>query len=561
MSASESRAEKSDGGQISRRIILKTGLSLSAAGALAPVLAACSSSSSSSSGSSRQGSGSFPTLTAALGADPQALDYGTAYALLTQMPMQHVFEGLFALDEHSQPHPLLATSYQKSSDGLTYTIKLRSGIKFHDGSTMTSGDVVASINRWLKLGTGTGVAPSVKSVTAASADTVVISMKREHWTLIIDLAGVIAPAIIMPAKIIAAAGGKPLPNDPSKLVGTGPYKLSLYTPGESMTLTRFPQYQSVTTPSSDWAGAKHAYARQIVFPFVTDSTQRLNGLETGQYDWIQSVDPQQLPGVAANPALVLKASGNVNHNELCLNTTHSGLVFSKLEARQALNMLLDKHAIATATFGPSVLWSPLSGALESREVLGLYSSAGLNLWAEHNPSKAKALFAKAGVTSSSAPIRILSSKTPYPQFNEWSVAVQAALTQIGIKSSIEVFDYTTAAGKAIASPESWDLFPTSSGGSYPDATLIDEFYAANSPFGFTPTPQFRSQITSLLSNYESAGNEQSAQKYVDQIQQAFLEEMSCISLGLQADANPYSSKLNLGPVKTTSILWNAQLTT
>ena len=55
------------------------------------------------------------------------------------------------MDENYEPTPVLAESYEVSDDGMTYTIKLRQGVKFHNGEEMTADDVVASMNRWIEL--------------------------------------------------------------------------------------------------------------------------------------------------------------------------------------------------------------------------------------------------------------------------------------------------------------------------------------------------------------------------------------------------------------------------
>ena len=65
------------------------------------------------------------------------------------MLTNHIYEGLYAVDAKAQPIPMLAEGMPAvSKDGLSYTFKLRKGIKFHNGKEMTSADVVASLNRW-----------------------------------------------------------------------------------------------------------------------------------------------------------------------------------------------------------------------------------------------------------------------------------------------------------------------------------------------------------------------------------------------------------------------------
>src|SRR5207253_11202548 len=83
--------------------------------------------------------------------EPPSLDPHWGTQTITEVLANHIFEGLYALDEKFQPVPMLADGMPVvSKDGLTYTIKLRKGIKFHNGKEMTSDDVVPSLVRWSK---------------------------------------------------------------------------------------------------------------------------------------------------------------------------------------------------------------------------------------------------------------------------------------------------------------------------------------------------------------------------------------------------------------------------
>ncbi|PYM53574.1 MAG: hypothetical protein DMD79_26170, partial [Candidatus Rokuibacteriota bacterium] len=81
--------------------------------------------------------------------DPPTLDSHWTTANFVEIITQHIYEGLYTLDQNYQPIPDLADGLPvASADGLSYTIKLRTGIKFHNGKEMTSEDVVASLKRW-----------------------------------------------------------------------------------------------------------------------------------------------------------------------------------------------------------------------------------------------------------------------------------------------------------------------------------------------------------------------------------------------------------------------------
>ncbi len=80
--------------------------------------------------------------------EPPSLDAHWTTASITETLTNHIYEGLYSLDSNKRPIPMLVQGHTVSRDGLTYTFKLRQGIKFHNGKEMTSEDVVASLNRW-----------------------------------------------------------------------------------------------------------------------------------------------------------------------------------------------------------------------------------------------------------------------------------------------------------------------------------------------------------------------------------------------------------------------------
>ncbi len=491
------------------------------------------------------------TIRAALGGDPQTLDMSMAGGL-TRITMQHVFESLFALDAELRPQPMLADSHTVSDDGLTYTVKLRTGVKFHDGSTMTATDVKASFDRWLAVSPNSkNVRAQVKSSEAADDSTFVITLTSVRSTLVSDLAWIQGPFVVIPAATAKAAGDKPIA--PGQIVGTGPYTVESYNPGRNLTLARFDGYQSRTEDPSGRAGAKNAYADKIVYSFVADSQQRLNSLKTGQYDWVQTIDTDQMQSLANDRSFAVEPAVDRNLNVLFFNG-RQGSVFHSLPARQALNAAIDKQAIAKAMFGPEKLWSPLTGALVSPSVPDLHSKAGLDRWAEQDTEKAKSFFASAGLTR---PIRILTTKT-YPYMYQWAVAIQGQLSAIGVKADIEVLDYPSMVGKSIDDPGSWDLMTTFCLASYGNATQMEWFNGSLEPYGAFPTPEYKTGIDGLLTKYVAAKDQTEARQYVDQLQQLFYDTMPALILGQVSDVNPHSKKLVTGS-SYTNILWNASL--
>src|SRR5437588_9895847 len=122
--------------------------------------------------------------------EPPSLDPHWGTQTITEVLANHLYEGLYTLDAAYRPIPMLADALpQVSPDGLTYTVKLRQGIKFHNGKEMTSDDVVASIKRWGGYAVqAKAMWASVEGVRAVDRSTVEIKLKEKSGIVLISLA-------------------------------------------------------------------------------------------------------------------------------------------------------------------------------------------------------------------------------------------------------------------------------------------------------------------------------------------------------------------------------------
>ena len=143
-------------------------------------------------------------------------------------------------DENFSPILELANSLTESPDHLTYTFKLRQGIRFHNGKAMTSADVVASFDRYARVGLHRSTLGSVDSWDAPDKDTFVIHMKKVQPTFLEDSSSFSSPIVIVPAE------EKDDPPMQLKPIGTGPWQLVELVPGGHAKLKRYDGYRPNT---------------------------------------------------------------------------------------------------------------------------------------------------------------------------------------------------------------------------------------------------------------------------------------------------------------------------
>ena len=184
--------------------------------------------------------------------DPPTLDSHWTTANFVEVITQHIYEGLYTLDQSYQPIPDLAEALpQVSADGLVYTIKLRQGIKFHNGKEMTSDDVVASLNRWGGYAVqAKALWASVEDVRPAGKYAIELRLKEKSGVVLISLANANNFAAIYPKEI---AEKYPTPNKVTEFIGTGPYKFVEWKPDSHIRMVRFDDYKP--RPEAPTAGA------------------------------------------------------------------------------------------------------------------------------------------------------------------------------------------------------------------------------------------------------------------------------------------------------------------
>jgi len=326
------------------------------------VVAACSSSSSksgstASTGSSGSGSssnsggsgGAKVTAPAVVNigfvADMGVPDPDIFYELEGNVVITSAYEGLLQYGNNTtQIIPDLATSWTISPDGMTYTFQLRPNVMFHDGSgPMTSKDVAASFMRRTALGATSPpgyMLTSVASYDTSNPQVLVIHLKQPVAPFLDYLAAPYGPKV-EDASGLAAHAGTDMDQTWLKThdLGTGPYTISQFVPGDHYTLTSFPQW---------WGGVPQV--TEIHISILPDlSTQQLE-LQSGQLQMIlHGLSIQDEATYEHNPKYqVLRFPANFKL--LLAINMHSG-IFQSLALRQALRQAVNKAEIVSAVYG------------------------------------------------------------------------------------------------------------------------------------------------------------------------------------------------------------------
>jgi peptide/nickel transport system substrate-binding protein len=321
-----------------------------------------------------------------------------------------MWNGLVKTGKDEKLAPDLATSWSSSPDLKTWTFKLRSGVKFSNGKTLTAADVVSTVQYYKKPDTATqlknNVAP-ITNVQASGNDTVSFTLNAPN---------ALFPASIQMVKIVDTASLGTMEKDPAV---TGPFKVKDYAPDDHLTLQRNPGYFG-TAPKLD--GIKIVKA--------ADSSSAVTALQAGDLDALWAAPLSQISAIKANPQLaVVQPSVIGQYVSWEVDTTTAP--FNNPKARQALGYAIDRAAILKAAYFDQGTVSPTNNPLPTNN-----SAFGGSLTDySYNLDKAKALFAQAGVTAGST-LTWWGVAGQYPEWNTSAQILQASLAKIGITLKI-----------------------------------------------------------------------------------------------------------------------------
>lgn len=422
-------------------------------------------------------------------ADPEEAKYGGTITVAWNLAPAHldpnkatgsefgdigynIYEGLFEPDAGQIATPHLAESYKVENEGKTYSIRLRQGVKFHNGKEMVAEDVIASFNRWLAInGGGTMAAPYFESIAqGADAYEVIINLKQLYAPFLNILSSNVAnqKMFVMPKEVVEAAGDNPIDNP----VGTGPYKMVEFIPDQHVKLARFEEYASVQTPSSFMAGERKAYADEIIYKFIPEEAVRIAAVQSGDVDFAVQVSTDQYQVLAgdakAEPIIV---SETLQHFFI-FNGAQAP--FDNIKARQAFNYCLNIEEIAMATSGDQKFWS-VDPSYMIKSSAWYTPDVGKDVYNTVDLEKAKQLLQESGYDGT--PIVILTSSADTVSVQAGQVA-KAQAEAIGFKVDVQVYDRPTAVGIR-SKKEGWNIFPSAFIASNPDPQVFGAWMGTN----------------------------------------------------------------------------------
>ena len=353
-------------------------------------------------------------LTIAIQLEPPHLDPTSAAAgAIDSVLYSNVFEGLTRFGPDGSVNPGLAESWTISDDGLTYTFKLREGVKFHDGTDMNADDVVFSLNRTQgedSANAQKALYAGIASVEAMDPTTVKLTLSAPNGPMLFNLAW--GDAVLVAPESIENIKQTP--------IGTGAFKFDSWTQGDKIDLSRNENYWG-TAPALSKA----------TFKFISDPTAAFAAIMAEDIDAFAGYPaPENLPQFEADHRFQVIV-GNTE-GETILSTNNKMPPFDNVTVRKALAHAIDRQAIIDgAMFG---LGTPIGThfAPHNPDYVDLTANS------PYDPKMAKKLLAEAGFPDGFK----TTLKLPPPSYaRRGGEIIAAQLRAVGIETEISNLEW------------------------------------------------------------------------------------------------------------------------
>ncbi len=327
------------------------------------------------------------------------------------------YEGLYGFDRNMKVRPVLAESAEPSADGLVYTVKLRRGVMFHDGTEFKADAVKANFDRVLNPENHLkrfGLYSNVAKVDVVDDYTVKFTLKKPFSAFINQLAHP-SGAMICPSAL------KTLSNKELafKACGTGPFTMDKYSPVDGLRVVKNPNYWQKGLPKVD----------AIMWKPVVENSTRVAMLKTGEAQFAFPLPPEQAAQLKSEGDLVVVDSPSIILRYVSIN--QSKKPFDNLKVREALNYAVNKNAFIKVAFNG--FGDPADGVAPKDVAYSVQTGP----W-PYDPKKACELLKEAGYPNGFE-TTLLSGYNDSTSIKAIQF-LQQQLAQVGIKAKVQALE-------------------------------------------------------------------------------------------------------------------------
>jgi peptide/nickel transport system substrate-binding protein len=400
------------------------------------------------------------TITAVMHSDLRVIDPIFTPAYITRDHGYMVYDTLLATDANFKIQPQMA-DWAISDDKLTYTFTLRDGLKWHDGTSVTADDCVASLKRWGKVDTlGSKLMEFTAGIEATDARTFTLKLK-EPYGLVLESLG--KPSSTVPFMMPKRLAETPVTQQIPEQIGSGPFKFvqAEFRPGVKAVYEKNTDYVPRKEPPSWTAGAKVVKVDRVEWVTMPDAQTAVNALQSGDIDFMEFPPLDLEPVLASNPDIEMNVLNKFGYQTLGrMNFLYPP--FDNPKIRRAAFLAMNQKDVLDALVGNPKYY----------KICGAFFGCGTPLETDvgseslvkgNGLEQAKKLLAEAGYDGT--PVVVLApgdAITLKPQ----PIVVAQQLRAAGFKVDLQATDWqsvvTRRASQKPPSEGGWNMFFTNS---------------------------------------------------------------------------------------------------
>jgi peptide/nickel transport system substrate-binding protein len=369
-----------------------------------------------------------------------------------------IYDTLFSMDEDFKPQPQMVDTWTVSDDQLTWTFKLRAGLKWHDGADVTAEDCVASLDRWGKRdGMGQALMGVMDSMTAPDANTIVFKLKQPYG-LVLESIGKISSNVpfMMPKRMAMTDPFKQI----EEHIGSGPFmfKADEWVPGSKVVYVKNPDYVARSEAPSAASGGKVAKVDKVEWIYFPDQTTAMNALISGEVDYFEAPANDLMPILSANQDITVEINdplGNIGFARF----NHLLPPFDNADVRRAAIMAMKQEDYLTAAVGDQQFWKTCYSVFPCDTPLA--NETGSDVMKTGDIDKAAAALKAAGYDGT--PVVIM-QPTDIPLLSAFSLVTAEKLRNIGMTVEVQAMDWSTLTSRRAkrdpVDQGGWNMFHT-----------------------------------------------------------------------------------------------------
>ncbi|HTC10330.1 MAG TPA: ABC transporter substrate-binding protein [Acetobacteraceae bacterium] len=395
-------------------------------------------------------------------AEPLVFDPHQSQANVTSVHAMMVYDHLFGWDANMVPRPQMVESWTKSEDRLLYTFTLRPGLSFHDGSPVTTRDVVTSLKRMFVRDTQNQIfANLIASMDAVNDRTFTLRLRAPFNYVEFLLGGSNGVAgVIMREKEALTDPFTPV----KELIGSGPFRFNKdeYEPGARLVYDKFAGYVPRKEPPSGFAGGKVVKVDRVELVVIPEPATAYAAIRQGEVDFLDGPTIDLLPTVVHDPNIVVGEVWPIEtYAVLRFNSLYPP--FNNLKAREAVAHAVSQKDYLTAAFGDPKYWREcyafwVCGSPNGTEI-------GSDAYRKPDLDLARKLVKEAGYQGEKV---VIIAGSDVPAYRQMSMLTADLLQKIGMNVDLQMMDWgTVTARRAKKDPPDkggWNIFHTSANG-------------------------------------------------------------------------------------------------